>query len=119
MAGLERDGDDLVIVLTALEKAEAVHGDVRVPWSSVTGIDVVEDVVHAVPGWKVIGSAWPGRFAIGTFDGGSDKVKTFAVVHHDNLRGVRVRLQGAHYDEVVVSCADPESVVSELGPVGR
>jgi hypothetical protein len=108
VAGLERDGDDLVIVLTALEKAEAVHGDVRVPWSSVTGIEVVEDVVHAVPGWKVIGSAWPGRFAIGTFDGGSDKV-----------RGVKVRLQGAHYDEVVVSCADPESVVSELGPVGR
>ncbi|MGH9294355.1 MAG: hypothetical protein ACRD0B_03405 [Acidimicrobiales bacterium] len=113
MAELRREGEDLVVVLNGIEKAEAAHGDVRVPASSVRGVEVVEDAYDAVSGLKLIGSRWPGRFAIGTFLAGGS-TKTFAVVHHDTPRGVRVRLEGAGYDELVVGCADPEGTARQL-----
>jgi Bacterial PH domain len=112
MAELKREGDDLVVVLSTAEKLEAAHGDVRVPVSSVSGVEVVDDVVHAVPGLKVIGAGWPGRFAIGTYSSGGER--TFAVVHHDNNGGVKVRLEGERFNQLVISCADPESVASDL-----
>jgi hypothetical protein len=115
MAILTREGDELVVVLSTAEKVEAGHGDVRVPVSSVRSADVVGDAVHAVPGFKIIGSAWPGRFAIGSFSGGSDHTKTFAVVHHDHPRGVRVQLEGQRYDQLVISAEDPEAVLDQLG----
>jgi hypothetical protein len=114
MAELNREGDELVVVLTATEKAEAVHGDIRVPMSAVRGVEVVDDAVHAVNGFmKSVGSAWPGRFVIGTFR--SEGIKTFAVVHHSTPRGVIVRLEGANFDELLVGCDDPEAVVRRIG----
>jgi len=115
MAALTREGDDLVLTLSGVEKAESVHGDLRVPFSAVRSVEVVEDAVHAVPGLKVIGSGWPGRFAIGTYSGGDEHEKTFAVVHHDHPRGVSVRLEGARFDKLVISCEDPEEVARQLG----
>lgn len=112
MAELRRDGEDLVVALSHVEKAEAVHGDIRIPLSSVREVEVLDDVVHAVPWLKSVGAAWPGRFAIGTFHG--DGKKTFAVVHHDTPRGVRVSLEGANFDELVVGCEDPEEVAREF-----
>ncbi len=115
MAKLTREGDQLVVALSTLEKVEAAHGDVSVPVSSVRSIEVVDDAVHAVPGMKVIGAGWPGRFAIGTFSSGHDGVKTFAVVHHDHPRGVRVDLEGEGFDQLVISTEDPEAEISQLG----
>jgi len=113
MAELRREGDELVVALSVAEKAEAVHGDIRVPVSSVRELEVLDDAVHAVPGLKTIGAAFPGRFAIGTFRGSGGKI--FAAVHHDTPRGVRVALEGANFDALVVGCASPEEVVSSLG----
>jgi hypothetical protein len=114
MAELVREGDDLVVELSLAEKAEAVHGDIRVPASSVRRVEVVDDAVHAVNAWKkTVGASWPGRFVIGTFRDGSEKV--FAVVHHDTPRGVKVALEGENFDALLVGCADPEEVVTNLG----
>jgi hypothetical protein len=113
MAQLDRDGQDLVVRLSTVEKAEAVHGDVRVPMSAVRSVEVVDDAVHAVNAFaKSVGAALPGRFMIGTFraDG-----KTFVVVHHSTPRGVRVRLEGANFDELLIGCDDPEGTVDRLG----
>jgi hypothetical protein len=118
VAELTRDGQDLVVVLSQVEKVESVHGDVRVPMSSVRAVDVVEDAAHAVPGLKVIGSGWPGRFAIGTYSGGPDDLKTFAAVHHDHPRGLRVQLDGDRFDQLVISCEDPEAMRESLGDLG-
>jgi hypothetical protein len=115
MAELGKEGDELVVKLSTLEKAEAAHGDVRVPLRSVRRAEAVDDAAHAVPGWKVIGAGWPGSFAIGTYSGGPDHEKTFAVVHHDHPRGVKVRLEGTKFDLIVISCEDPEAVLSQLG----
>jgi hypothetical protein len=115
VAELNCEGDELVMTLSAMEKVEAVHGDIRVPMSSVRAVEVLDDVVHAVNGRKSVGAAWPGEFAIGTFH--AEQTKTFAAVHHETRRGVRVRLEGTQFDELVVGCRNPEEVASRLsGP---
>jgi hypothetical protein len=114
VAELSRDGDDLVLTLSRPEKVASFHGDIRVPMSSVRGVEVVEDVIHAVHGFKFPGTRWPGRFAFGRVIGPSG-TKTFAIVHHDTPRGLRVRLDGVAFDELLVGCEDPEAVKTRLG----
>ena len=117
MAELSPEGNDLVVHLSLAEKAEAVHGDIRVPMSSVREVEVVDDAVHAVNAFtKSVGASWPGLFVIGTFHSQGSKV--FAVVHHNTTRGVRVRLEGANFDELLVGCDAPEAVAARLSPAG-
>jgi hypothetical protein len=113
MAELIVDGEDLVVRLSALEKAEAVHGDVRVPVQSVRSVEVLDDVIKAVHGIR-IGTGVPGLVAIGTFTTRNSHL--FAVVHHQTPRGVRVVLEGAPFDELIVGCDDPEAVARRLQP---
>ena len=115
MAQLDRDGDDLVVRLSTEEKAEAAHGDVRVPVSAVQRVEVVDDALHAVSAWtKTVGASIPGQLLVGTFH--SDG-KAFVAVHHHTPRGVRVTLEGANFDELLVGCDDPEGVIQQLGPL--
>jgi hypothetical protein len=116
VAELHVQGDDLVLHLSALEKTEALHGDLRAPLSAVRVVEVLDDAIHAVHGLRFPGSGWPGRFAIGTFVGRG--TKSFVVVHHDTPRGVRVKLEGATHDEWIVGAADPEAVVAPIQPAG-
>ena len=111
LAELIVDGDELVVRLRAVERIEAVHGEVRVPLRSVRTVEVLDDAVGAVHGFRV-GTGIPGSVAIGTFT--SRDAKTFAVVHHDTPRGVRVNLEGAQFDEMIVGCDDPEAVAAAL-----
>lgn len=113
MAKLATDGEELVLSLTTAEKAESLHGDIRVPLSSVQEVEVVDDVIHAVHGMKFPGSRWPGRFMIGTLVHATGR-KSFAVVHHDTTRGVRVRLGDVTFSELLVGCADPEAVAASI-----
>lgn len=129
MADLRVEGDELVLELTTFEKAEALHGDVRVPLSTVRAAEVLDDA-HAALGWhnvKMPGTRVPGivdhhltpggTAEVGTFRGKGSKI--FVVVHHDTPRGIRVRLEGADYDELIVGCADPETLAAHLQPTGR
>ena len=117
MAELSPDGADLVLTLSAIEKAESIHGDIRVPMSSVRDVAVLEDVIHEVHGLKFPGTRWPGRFAIGRIIGPIETASfgtTFAVVHHDTPRGLRVRLEGAAFDQLLVGCDDPEATKHQI-----
>ena len=113
MAELLIDGDELVVRLGALEKIEAVHGEVRVPVASVRGVEVLEDALAAVHGLKSPGTGVPGMVAVGTYRSIGSKI--FAVVHHEAHRGVRVTLDGADFNELIVGCDDPEAAVALLG----
>ena len=77
-------------------------------------MEVIDDVIRAVHGLKFPGTRWPGKFAVGTFLTVSG-TKTFVVVHHDTPRGLRVRLGGAAYDELIVGCEDPEAMKGRIG----
>jgi len=119
MADLRIDGNKLVLHLSAAEKLEGVHGDLRAPLSAVREVEVLDDAhdpvgVHA--GFK-IGTRIPGVIEVGTVQGRTRRL--FAAVHRDTPRGLRVRFEGTEYDEWIVGCADPESVIAGLGlPAG-
>jgi len=116
MAELQLEGDDLVLHLSGAEKAEAVHRDLRVPLSTVRGVEVVDDAHR----WTGIGAGFkvgmrvPGVASVATVRGHGQKV--FVAVHGDTPRGLRVRLEGAPWDEWIVGCADPEAVAATLAP---
>jgi hypothetical protein len=111
MAELLVEGDELVLRLSAVEKVEGVHGEVRVPLRSVTAIEALDNAIQAVHGFRV-GTGIPGTVAVGTFTSPSHKI--FAAVHHNSPRGVRVALTGAQFDELIVGCPDPSQVVTTL-----
>jgi hypothetical protein len=114
MAQLQVDGDELVLHLTAAEKAEAVLGNLRVPRSTLRSVEVIDDAQS----WTDIGTGFkvgmriPGTASVATVRGHGEKI--FVAVHGDTPRGVRVRLENAAWDEWIVGCADPESAVSSL-----
>ncbi|MGZ4506031.1 MAG: hypothetical protein ACXVX8_01365 [Blastococcus sp.] len=109
MAELRVEGDELVLELSALEKLEGLHGDIRVPMAAVRGVEALDDVIHEVHGLRLPGSRWPGKLAVGRIVGRGMRT-TFAAIHADTPRGVRVQLAEASFDELLVGCADPELV---------
>ncbi len=113
MAELRVEGTDVVLHLSAAERLESVHGDLREPRSAVQGVDIVEDAHSAadVLGVKV-GTRLPGVVEVATVY--ASQAKMFVAVHRDTPRGVRVRFAGADYDEWVVGCADPEATREAL-----
>jgi hypothetical protein len=116
MAELQVHGGELVLHLSGAEKAEAVHGDLHVPVSALRGVEVIDNA-HDWTGIGVglkVGMRVPGVAAVATVRGHGEKV--FVAVHRDTPRGVRVRLEGAPWDEWIVGCADPEAVAATLPP---
>lgn len=113
MAELIREEDHLVLKLTTVEKVEGVHGDLRVPFSSIQSTEVLDDVIHAVHGMKFPGSHIPGVFAMGTFI--SREGKVFAMVHHQTKRGIKINLTGENYVAFIIGTDNPEKVNASLG----
>lgn len=112
MAELRVEGSDLVLHLSAAEKAEAVHGDLRMPLCAISGIDILDDAHHLADQGFKIGMRVPGVAEVATIHAEGRKI--FAAVHHDTPRGLRIRFDGASYDEWIVGCPDPETLASVL-----
>lgn len=112
MATLIRDRETLVLQLTTLEKAEGLHGDLRIPWSAVQSITVLEDAIAAVHGLKAPGTGIPGIVAVGTYWGRDGR--TLAVVHHQTRRGVKVTLKAGSFGTLIIGAEDAEGVVRAL-----
>jgi hypothetical protein len=116
VAELQLESGELLLHLSAAEKAEAVHGDLRVPQSAIRGVEVLDDA-HS---WTDIGTGFkvgmrvPCVASVATVRGHGEKV--FVAVHRDTPRGVRVRLADARWDEWIVGCPDPEAVVAAVTP---
>lgn len=112
MAELSLDGDELVLSLTTLEKAEAVHGDLRAPLSALQGLEVLDDAHGAADTGFKLGTRVPGVVEVATIR--SQGRRVFAVVQRDTPRGVRVSLGASPYDEWIVGCSNPEAVIERL-----
>ena len=108
-------GQQLEVRLSTKEKLEAVHGDVSVPLASVRTVEVVENALDFIHGLRV-GTGIPGSTAIGTFS--SSSARLFAVIHHGKHGGVRIILEHADFDEILLGCDDPAAVASAI-PVTR
>jgi uncharacterized protein len=112
MAELQVEGAELVLHLSGLEKAAAVHGDLRVPLSAVRAVEVLEDAHEPADHGFKVGERLPRVVEVATVRAGGKKI--FAAVHHDTPRGVRIVLDGADHDEWIVGCQDPEAVKSQI-----
>jgi hypothetical protein len=111
MAELQVNGDIVTVSLSAVEKAEAVHGNVSVPRAAVVSARIVPDGMDEVHGVRMPGTGLPGVIMVGTWrDQGT---VTFAVCH-GRRPAVVLELTGQRYDRIVVTVEDPEDVVANL-----
>ena len=117
MADLRIEGDELVLHLSALERLEAVHGDLREPLSAVRAIEVLENAHEPADHGFKVGERLPGVSEVAVVRTRGEKL--FAAVHHDTPRGVRVAFSGGDYDAWIVGCGDPEAVAADLRAQGQ
>jgi hypothetical protein len=103
VAELHVDGNELVVHLRALEKAEGAHGDIRLPLSAVTAVRPVEDPWPELRGIRAPGTGWPNVIAVGTRRGKFGK--DFAAVHGQGP-AVVVELEGTEYQRLIVTSDD-------------
>ena len=113
MAELQIEDSELVLHLSSVEKMEGLHGDVRLPLSSVTSAHSVDDVWQELRGMRAPGTGVPGTLAVGTWRGGFGK--DFAVVHGHGP-GVVVEVAGEEYVRLLVS-TDADVIATHLATV--
>lgn len=114
MAELRVEGDELVLELSTLEKAEALRADPRAPLSAIRSVDVIEDA-HAWTGIGVgfrVGMRLPGSATVATVHREGEKV--FVAVHKDTPRAVCVDFSRDPWDAWIVGCSDPEAVATSV-----
>ncbi len=111
MAKLLVTDDVVTVTLSAIEKAEAAHGDISVPRASVVSARVVPDGMDEVHGMRWPGTGFPGVIMVGTWR--KKERLTFAVCH-GRRPAVVLELTGQRYDRVVVTVEDPDEVVASL-----
>ena len=111
MAELRIEGDELVLHLDGFERVVGLHRSIRVPVSSITAVDVVDDPVRSVAGVRAPGLAVPRHRKIGTWRGRGERR---FVVARRGRPAVRVRLAGQPHTELLVSVPDAAAVASAL-----
>ncbi len=111
VARLLIDDRAVTVALSAIEKLEALHWNVRVPRTAVIGARGVPDGLAELRGMRSIGTGLPGVMMVGIVRN-SDGV-TFAVCRG---RGpaVVLDLAGYSYDRIVVTVENPDEIVSRL-----
>jgi hypothetical protein len=67
MAEIRIENGDVIVHLGLLEKAGALHGDVRIPRSAVTAVRVAENPFAEIKGIRFPGTGVPGLIALGTW----------------------------------------------------
>jgi hypothetical protein len=111
MASMTVTADELVLNLTPQEKFFGLHGDIRVPLSAVREVTVEDDALKATRGIRAPGLAWPGLVKIGTWRGRG--FRQF-VVARKGIPGVRIALEGAGPDELLVSMPEAARVAEDI-----
>ena len=119
MADIAREGNEIVLKLSAGERILAMHGDVRVPLSAVKSVDLVDGPIRRIRGLrprnsKLFGGYWPGWFAYGSFFDGAVRQLLFAAVNGRKPRGLEITLDGAKYTRLIVSLDHPDAAKAAL-----
>jgi hypothetical protein len=119
MADIAREGNEIVLKLSAGERIMAMHRDVRVPLAAVKNVDVVDNPMRRIQGlkprnFKVFGGYWPGWFAYGSFFDGALRQLLFAAVNGRKPRGLEITLDSAKYTRLIVSLDHPDAAKTAL-----
>ncbi len=110
VASLLIDDRTVTVSLSALEKIEALHGNVTLPRAAVARARAVPDGMAEVRGMRT-GTGLPGVIVAGTVRDGSSV--TFAVCH-GRRPAVVLDLTGQPYDRIVLTVKNPDEIVSRL-----
>ncbi len=111
MARLLVSNDVVTVSLSAIEKAEALHGDVSVPRAAVVSARVAPDGLDEVHGLRMPGTGLPGVIMVGSW---RDKGRVTFAVCHGRRPAVVLELAGQHYDRLVVTVENPDEVAAAL-----
>src|SRR5260370_39048319 len=98
MAKLLVDDEVVTVSLSAIEKAEAVHGDVSVPRAAVVSARAVPDGMEEVHGLRLPGTGLPGVIMVGTWR--EAQRVTFTVCHR-RRPSVGPQLAGQTFNPIV------------------
>lgn len=114
MAELLVKDDQLILHLSDIEKAEALHGDLHAPISAVRDTEVIDnakDMTRIKTGFKV-GMRIPGSASVAVVRRPGHKI--FVAIHHDTPQALRIAFEGDSYNEWYVGLADPRAVLASL-----
>ncbi len=114
MSAVSLTSQELVIELTTAEKVAALHGDIRIPLSAITGVEVVPDALTAVHGLRAPGLALPGRVKIGTW---RTRAGAEFVVARRGQPGVRFTLTGHKLASVLLGDGDAQALADRVQAV--
>ncbi len=112
MAELEIVAEELVLKLSAKEKLEGIHGDLRAPLSAIRSVEILENAHQPADHGLKLGTRIHGVIEVATVTSKGERI--FAAVHHDTPRGIRIDLEGTEYDAWIVGCSDPEKVAEGI-----
>lgn len=101
----------MVLNLSGLEKVEGLHGNIRVPLTSVRDVRSTDDPWSELRGIRAPGTGFPGAIAVGTRRGRG--IKDFAAVHGQGP-AVVVELEGGDFGRLVVTEEDAASAAVDL-----
>jgi hypothetical protein len=113
MASLLITADTVTVQLSPVEKFEAVHGNVTVPRSAITGARAVGDGMDEIHGLRMPGTGIPGVLMVGTVR--DHEFVTFAVCHA-RRPAVVIDLTGQPYDRLVITLDDADVVAARIWP---
>lgn len=111
MSNLTLHADRVDLELAPAEKVAGLHGDVTIPLTSITDVEVVPDALGAAHGLRAPGLSVPGVRKIGTWrtrDGSE------LVVARRGEAGVRITMTGQSLASVLVGLDDAEGFATRL-----
>lgn len=111
MSTLTLTPDALLIELSAAEKVSALHGDLSIPLTAITDVDVLADGLAAAHGLRAPGLGLPGVRKLGTWR--STDGSEFVDVRRDEP-ALRSRLRDQQHASVLVSTPEAESLAVRL-----
>ncbi|MBB4751113.1 hypothetical protein [Actinoplanes lobatus] len=101
----------LTIELTAAEKVAGLHGDVTIPLTAITAVEVVPDALAAAHGLRAPGLSLPGVRKIGTW---RTRQGAEFVVAGRGQAGVRLTLTGQKLASVLLGDDDAEALAERI-----
>ena len=112
MATVQLTPTTVTVRFTRAEKFWGLVRDVDIDRAAVRGVDVVDEPLSAARGLRAPGLAWPGLRKIGTWRARGERS---LVSVRRGRPAVRLRLEGARYDTVLVSTDDAAALAGALG----
>jgi hypothetical protein len=115
MAALRLTPTGLTVRFTRAEKIAGLLRDVEIPRPAIRSAEVVTDPLAGVRGLRAPGLALPGRRKIGTWRRPGERT---LVSVRKGQPAVRIRLEGARYDTLLLGADDAVALAGTLSPAG-